>query len=320
MTLLAKPAIAIALTGWDMELWRARLKEAAPDRDIVVLRTLDQALPERYHLLCWKPDARLLARSPAPLLIVSAGAGVDHILQHGPPEGVPIARIVDADLTGRMAEYVALHCLFHLRRMDEAAACQTLRRWQAGPFAAAHEVCVGLMGVGEMGQGAAKGLMALGFNVIGWGRTPRSGLPFETFAGGGQLDIFLQRTDILVSLLPATPQTCGLIDGALLCRLRRSVRFGAPVFISAGRGANVNEADLVCALRDGTLRAASLDVFATEPLPAESPLWGMSNVVITPHNAADSDPAAVAAAVMAEIDRFEAGLPMLHRVDRARGY
>lgn len=340
MTAGEKPAVVVALRGWDLSQWLPRLRAALPGRDVVVAETAQGAtsgsradswpatradvqpvpLPERYYLFCWKPDPSLLRRRPAPLLILSAGAGVDHILDHDPPEGVPITRIVKPDLTGRMVEYVVLHCLYHLRHMDEAGANQRRRLWRGRPFAAAREVTVGLMGIGEMGQASATGLMALGFKVIGWGRTDRGALPFRCYAGAGELNEFLGETNILLSLLPSTPATRGLIDGAKLRRLKRSSPFGGPVFINAGRGDGVNEAELVAALTDGTLRAASLDVFTTEPLPPSSPLWGMSNVVITPHNAADSDPDVIAAAVAAEIVRFETGLPLANPVDRARGY
>jgi glyoxylate/hydroxypyruvate reductase A len=254
------------------------------------------------------------------MLILSAGAGVDHILKHEPPQEVPMTRIVDPDLTGRMVEFVVLHCLYHLRRMNEAAENQRRELWTAPVFPPARNVTVGLMGVGEMGRACAEGLMALGFNVIGWGRSPRGGLPFAAFSGAGGLDAFLAQTDILVSTLPATPQTRGLIDTAVLKKLRRDGPFGAPVLINAGRGDTACEDDLLLALRDGTLRAASLDVFVTEPLPASSPFWGLANVVVTPHNAADSDPEALAAAVIAEIARFEAGLPLLNPVCAERGY
>lgn len=314
-----KPAIAIAVT-WDPEPWAKRFRAIAPDRDIVVVRQPDDPLPARYHLFAWKPAAMLVQRQPRPLMICSAGAGVDHIFKSNPPEGIPVTRIVDPDLTGRMVEYIVLHCLIHLRRMNEAAANQRKALWQSDDFPAAREVTVGILGVGEMGQAAARGLQAIGFDVIGWGRSKRDGLPFETYAGAGELDAFLARTDILVCLLPSTPETRGLIDAALLGKLRRNGPFGAPVLINAGRGDAVNDLDLLQALQDGTLRAASLDVFSTEPLPADNPLWNMENVIITPHNAADSHPEAVVAAVMAEIERFEAGLAPIHCVDRMRGY
>jgi glyoxylate/hydroxypyruvate reductase A len=314
------PAVVVALTGWPPGSWLRRLGAALPGRAIVVAEAPSDPVPARHYLFCWKPDPALLNRTPAPLLILSAGAGVDHILKAGPPAAIPITRIVDPDLTGRMVEYVVLHCLMHLRRMTEWPALTAARAWRGDPFPAARQVTVGLMGVGEMGLAAGKALQAIGFDVIGWGRSGRGGLPFPAFAGSEGLSPFLEKTDILVSLLPSTPETRGIIDGALLRRLRRNGPFGAPVLINAGRGDAANEPDLVQALTDGTLRAASLDVFVTEPLPTDHPFWTMENVVITPHNAADSDPDAIVAAVTQEIARFEAGLPPLHGVDRARGY
>lgn len=316
----AVPAIVLYLTGWDASAWAERLRRAAPGRDIIISAGADDPLPLRYHLLCWKPAREVLHRSVRPLLILSAGAGVDHILKHEPPEGVPVTRIVDPDLTGRMVEYVVLHCLFHLRRMNEAADNQRRKLWTAPSFPPARSVTVGLMGVGEMGQASARGLMAAGFNVIGWGRSPRAGLPFPTSHGAEGLGAFLAATDILVSTLPSTPATCGLIDATVLGKLRRDGPFGPPVLINAGRGDTAREADVLQALSDGTLRAASLDVFATEPLPASSPFWTLPNVVVTPHNAADSDPAALTAAILDEIARFESGAPLLNPVCAARGY
>lgn len=316
----SNPAIVLSLTGWDALAWAERLRQAAPGRDIIVSAGLADPLPARYHLLCWKPPRVVLHRTPPPLLILSAGAGVDHILKHQPPAGIPITRIVDPDLTGRMVEYVVLHCLYHLRRMNEAAANQVRKAWTAPAFPPARSVSVGLMGVGEMGQASARGLQALGFNVIGWGRSARTHLPFASYHGDGGLDAFLGATDILVSTLPSTPATRGLINAGVLKKLRRDGPFGPPVLINAGRGDTANEYDLLQALRDGTLRAASLDVFATEPLPACSPFWGLPNVVVTPHNAADSDPEALTAAILAEIERFEAGAPLLNPVCAVRGY
>lgn len=315
-----KPAIVVALTGWNAEPWVARFRAQLPGRTVLTLAECGESRPPAYHLFCWKPAPATLAATPHPLLIASAGAGVDHILTAGPPPGVPISRVVDADLTGRMVEYVVLHALMHLRRMPEAATYQRAKRWKGKPMPAAREVTVGLLGTGVLAQAAAAGLAALGFRVIGWSRTARSGLPFETFSGAGGLPVLLARTEILVSLLPSTPETRGLIGTRVFSALRREGAFGPPVFINAGRGDTVREDELVAALTDGTLRAASLDVFVTEPLPGSSPFWGMENVILTPHNAADSTPDAVVAGAVAEIHRFEAGLPLHNRVDPGRGY
>ncbi|MCA0423727.1 MAG: glyoxylate/hydroxypyruvate reductase A [Proteobacteria bacterium] len=316
----AKPAIVVALTGWKAEPWVARFRALLPGRTILTQAECGAERPARYHLFCWKPSAEVLAATPYPLLIASAGAGVDHILRAKPPAGVPISRVVDPDLTGRMVEYVVLHALMHLRRMPEAAMHQRARRWKGSPMPAAREVTVGLLGIGVLGQAAAAGLAALGFRVIGWSRTARGSLAFETHAGEAGLGPFLAQTDILVSLLPSTPETRGLIGTTVFRALHRDGAFGPPVFINAGRGDTVREDELIVALGDGTLRAASLDVFTTEPLPEASPLWGMETVILTPHNAADSTPDAVVAGAVAEIHRFEAGLPLKNLIDPKRGY
>jgi glyoxylate/hydroxypyruvate reductase A len=142
----------------------------------------------------------------------------------------------------------------------------------------------------------------------------------ESFCGPGGLGAFLARTDILVALLPLTPETAGLIDLKLLRKLRRDGPLGGPILINAGRGGSQVEADIVTALKDGTLAGASLDVFQTEPLPADSPLWDLDNVVITPHVAAVSDPAALAGQIAGQIQAFERGEPLKNRVDPQRGY
>jgi glyoxylate/hydroxypyruvate reductase A len=95
---------------------------------------------------------------------------------------------------------------------------------------------------------------------------------------------------------------------------------GAPVLINAGRGGLQNEADILACLDDGTLGAASLDVFAQEPLPASSPFWSHPKVVLTPHNAADTDPDEISKYVARQIETFEAGGALENLVDRGRGY
>jgi glyoxylate/hydroxypyruvate reductase A len=140
------------------------------------------------------------------------------------------------------------------------------------------------------------------------------------FVGPGGLDAFLAGTDILVSLLPLTPETRGLVDRGLLGKLRRNGPLGGPIFINAGRGGTHVEADLAEALKDGTLAGASLDVFEAEPLPPDSPLWELDNLVITPHVAAVSEPAALARQIARQIRAFERGEPLRNRVDPERGY
>lgn len=252
-------------------------------------------------------------------MVFSGGAGVDHVLKLPGLPDVPLVRFVDETLTTRMSEWVVLQCLLHLRQHLAYEAQRRRRLWRELAQPEAKDVTVGIMGFGVLGQDAAAKLKTLGFDVVGWSRSRKDVEGFETFDAGG-LDAFLARTDFLVGLLPLTPDTAGIYNTGLFTRLSRKGPFGAPVFINAGRGGSQVEADIVASLNDGTLHAASLDVFEQEPLPLESPLWGMDKAVITPHAAAASDVRALVRHVERQIARVESGEPLEFVVDRTAGY
>jgi glyoxylate/hydroxypyruvate reductase A len=176
------------------------------------------------------------------------------------------------------------------------------------------------MGLGVLGADAAQALRRLGFDVAGWSRNRKAIPGIAGFAGDAELPAFLARTDILVCLLPLTPATRGILNRRTFSLLARDGRLGGPVVINAGRGGLQVEADLLAALDDGTLSAATLDVFETEPLPAASPLWSHPKVTISPHNAADTDPDAISVYVREQIARHERGEPLRNLVDRRLGY
>jgi glyoxylate/hydroxypyruvate reductase A len=233
---------------------------------------------------------------------------------------VPIIRIVDPDLTGRMTGYVVLHVLLHQRKMQRYEAQRDERVWRDLNEAPAEEVRVGILGMGVLGRAAAQALRGLGFQVAGFSRAPKSVSGVEMFAGEAGLDAFLRRSDILVCLLPLTAATRGMLRYDLFKRLPRDGALSGPVLINGGRGGLQVEADILRALDDGTLIGASLDVFETEPLPAGNPFWEHPKVYVTPHNAASSDPKALVKNVIDQIERFERGLPLEHAVDRKLGY
>src|SRR5262249_33666161 len=147
-----------------------------------------------------------------------------------------------------------------------------------------------IMGLGVLGAHAAQVLRHIGFRVAGWSRSERKIEGVECFHGAAGLDAFLRRTDILVMLLPLTPDTQHVLNRVALAKRNRRSPRRAPVLINAGRGGLQNEVASLACLDDGTLGAVSLDVFAEEPLPASSPFWTHPKVVLTPHNAADTDP------------------------------
>ena len=176
------------------------------------------------------------------------------------------------------------------------------------------------MGLGTLGANAADVLKRIGFRVAGWSRSRKQLDGVDCFHGEDQLGAFLRRTDILVCLLPLTPDTRHILNRGLFAQLNRNSPMGAPVLINAGRGGLQNEDDILQCLDDGTLGAASLDVFAQEPLPSGSPFWTHPKIVLTPHNAADTDPDEISKYVARQIERFEAGGALENVVDPARGY
>lgn len=312
-------AILLALSGWEPEAWLSGFHALAGKREVRLIPDIGD--PAAIHYACaWRPPAGLLASLPNLRAIFSLGAGVDHLLGDPSLPDVPIVRIVDADLTGRMTEYVALHVLMHHRRMKYYEAQQRARVWNELADPSAPEVRVGIMGLGVLGRAAASALAPLGFQLAGWSRTPKNIAGLDVFSGKEGLAPFLARTDILVCLLPLTPETTGILNSGLLRGLARDGALGGPSLINAGRGGLQIEADILRALDDGTLLGASLDVFEREPLPVESPLWSHPKVYVTPHNAAQSDPRALTKYVLNQIERFERGLPLENVVNRSRGY
>jgi glyoxylate/hydroxypyruvate reductase len=312
--------LAVITPTWDTKEWVAKLQKALPYVEVRGWPELGN-VGEITYAACWKPPAKLLASLPNLKLIVSLGAGVDDLLKDGTlPKHVPLMRVVDADLTARMSEYVVLHVLIHAREQRRLDANQKLSKWDSFAANTAKDFSVGVMGLGVLGQDAATKLSMMGFNVRGWSHTQKNITGIECFSGETGLNAFLAETDILVCLLPATPDTEGMINRDLLSRLSRRGPFGAGILINAGRGRVQNEADILACLDDGTLYAATLDVFREEPLPATSAFWLHPKVTVTPHAAADSDPAAICAYVARQILLFDAGKTVSNIVDVTAGY
>jgi glyoxylate/hydroxypyruvate reductase A len=314
------PAILLAITGWDPQGWNERFRALAPDRDIRLWpdRVGDPA--DVAYACAWKPPAGALANFANLKAIFSLGAGIDHLANDASLPDVPLVRIVDPDLTMRMTEYVALHVLMIHRRQRLYDAQQRARLWRDHDQPPAADIAVGIMGLGVLGRDSAEVLHRLGFKVAGWSRTAKTIAGVETFHGDQGLDGLLARTEILVCLLPHTPATEGILNLVLLRKLKRDGALGSAYLINAGRGRLQVDADILAALDEGLLAGATLDVFPTEPLPSDSPLWAHPKITITPHNAAASHPRSLVVNVLDQIARFERGLPLENVVDRARGY
>ena len=321
---MTKGALAILVHGgtenWSPRRWKSRFDEVCGDRRVILLpdTALDPA--EVHYAAVWKPKSGDLATFANLRIIFNLGAGVDALMADTSLPEVPLVRVAVADLTERMTEYVVLHVLMHHRQEPYLRDSQLEKRWQPKFQSAAGAVTVGIMGLGTLGAHAADVLRRIGFRVAGWSSSPKQIDGITCFHGAGQFDAFLRQTDMLVCLLPLTDQTRHILNRGVFAKLNRSGPLGAPVLINAGRGGLQNEADILQCLDDGTLGAASLDVFEAEPLPPDSRFWTHPKVVLTPHNAADTDPDEISKYVARQIERFEAGGSLENVVDRKRGY
>jgi glyoxylate/hydroxypyruvate reductase A len=299
----------------DPEAWRAALTKRLPGLDMRVWPEAGDAA-DIDAALVWNHPRGALKPFPNLRAVLSLGAGVNHILDDPAlPAHVPVARIVDPALASGMAEYASLAVLRYHRNFDVYDKFQRERRWKRLPIPVTARRRVGVLGLGEIGTACARAIQALGFPVAGWSRTPKSLDGIASYAGADGLAAFLAATDILVCVLPLTAETRGLINRATLAALP-----GGAFVINIARGAHVVDADLIAALDSGHIAGATLDVFADEPLPRDHPFWLHPKVTVTPHIAALTNPDTAADGVADNLRRLAEGRPLLHLVDRARGY
>lgn len=309
MTLIIKPDLEHTRS------WNDVFNEVMPEREC-----RDWASPgdiaDIEYAFVWAPEPGALRSFPNLKCIFSIGAGVDHLLKDPDlPDGVPIVRMVEPELTQGMTEYVTMHVLRCHREVPALEQQQRDRVWHELIAPTAPIRKVGLLGFGVLGQDSARVLHALNFDLASWSRTPKQVEGVQSFHGPEGLDPFLARTEILVCLLPLTAETEGILDRSLLAKLPRGAWL-----INAGRGGHQVEDDILEALDSGQLSGAVLDVFRTEPLPADSPFWSHPKVTLTPHIASVTQQRSAIEQVVANIRRIEGGEAPLNTVDRALGY
>jgi glyoxylate/hydroxypyruvate reductase A len=280
---MSAPTILLIVPPAWAPFWMTPLIEAAPSLRIVVHERDTYEPLSIDYAMCFRPHAGLLKALPNLRVVFSLGAGVDGILSDREyPKHVPLVRLVDHTLSRDMMHYIVLHTLMFHRQQRLFDGLQRERKWR---------------------------------QMLPWSRTPKRVPGIESFAGATQLPQFLGRSDILVCVLPLTPDTRGILDCDAFAQLPR----GAYV-INVARGGHLVELDLIAAIDSGQLAGAALDVFAQEPLPETSPLWSHPKVSLTPHIAALSDPRAVARATIEGVRQFERGEALANAVDLARGY
>lgn len=303
----------------DPSAWLTALGAALPDARVRVWQPGDGA-PADYALV-WKPPAEVLQGRVGLKAVFNLGAGVDAVLaflERHPgllPPAVPLIRLEDAGMALQMTHYVVGAVLHHFRRMDDYAASQSQARWAPLPPRSRSAYPVGVMGAGVLGGAVARALADLGFDVRTWSRSPRSLAGVTSFAGASALAQFGDGLQVLVSLLPRTPETEDILNLELFERFAPGA-----CLVNVARGAHLVESDLLAALASGRLECAVLDVFRDEPLPGDHAFWCHPRIRVTPHVSAATLPEDSVAQIATKIRALERGQAVSGVVSVGRGY
>lgn len=307
--------LVLSDAGFKLATWEDAFRKAGSDVALVHDQPGRDLSGIRY-CMTWKPLPDVYRRMPDLKALFVLGAGVERFVGDAtiPPE-VEIVKMAEPGLTQAMEHYVLWQVLELHRDFRGLATAQRHARWIEQSYPAPWDRKVGVMGLGTLGEAVARKVRTYGFETRGWSRSAKAIKGVKVFAGAERMADFLDGLEILVCLLPLTPETRGILNADLFKRLAP----GAGL-INVGRGAQLNEADLLAALDSGQLGGASLDVFHTEPLPPDHPFWRHRKILVTPHLASDVDPETSAFAIKRQIERAEAGQALEHVADRARGY
>jgi len=290
------PGLQAALPGASVTLW----EPGAPQADFAVV---------------WKPPQQLLDEQTGLKAIFNTGAGVDALMKLSLPAGVPVIRLDDAGMSVQMAEYVCHAVIRHFRELDGYESDMAMGKWSFRKPRSRVDYPVGVLGLGVLGERAAKAVAQFDFPVNGWSRSPKAVPGIQGFVGEAQLDAFLAASRIVVCLLPLTADTENILNAERLAKIRP----GGYV-INVARGAHVVDADLLAALDGGHLAGATLDVFRVEPLPQGHAFWNHPKITVTPHTSARTLRSESIAQIARKIAALQVGEPVAGRVDAARGY
>jgi glyoxylate/hydroxypyruvate reductase A len=304
--------ISFCCTHTDPEPWLAGLRTALPQAEVAVWQP--GAAPADAAVV-WMPPQAFFDEQPQLKAIFNIGAGVDALMKlHLPPQAV-VVRLEDAGMAVQMAEYVCQAVIRHFRELDTYADDIHRGEWTFHKPRQRSDFPVGVMGLGVLGARVAQALAHFEFPVLGWSQSPKQLDGVLGFHGPAQFDEFLSSSRVLVNLLPLTPQTTNILNHDTLSRLQP----GGYV-INVARGAHLVDEDLLALIHSGHLSGATLDVFRTEPLPADHPFWREPKITLTPHTSARTLREDSIAQIVGKIAAMARGEPVAGRVDVGRGY
>ncbi|EFL88166.1 glyoxylate/hydroxypyruvate reductase A [Ahrensia sp. R2A130] len=309
-------SIAVYLPNPERRAWWVdHLGGLLPDHEVLDYEAVTRP-GDVHYAVAWKPPTGWVAGFPNVKACISIGAGIDHIAADTDyPADVPVLKTKGTDLTQRMCEYVMLHVLRHHRELPRLEKASREGRWDQVMTPTAQNRRVGVMGLGELGRSAVTALIAMGFDVAGWSRSGAQVVGMTSYAGSDALPDFLARTEILVCLLPLTPETEGILNRKNLSQMPQGAKI-----INCARGPHLVDADLLALLDSGHLAGVTLDVFHQEPLPTDNALWGRNDILITPHIASLVDPVSGGKVIASNICKFENGEDVPDATFVSKGY
>ena len=313
----AAPRTVVVYHAHEAAAYAAGIRRPRPSLRIATCATPADAagvIADAEILFAWNPPADLLRRAGRLRWLQNMGAGVERLLVAELPPDVVVTR-TPGIFGPWMAEYALGWCLWSTQRTEEFRALQRARQWKQVDPERLHGKTLCVVGLGDIGRAIARAARAFGLSVLGVSRGGRPAREADRVLRPGALRAALARADFVVLTVPLTPETRGLLGARELAAMKPTAWL-----LNVARGPVVDEAALLEALRERRIAGAVLDVFDTEPLPAAHPLWGLDNVVITPHISGPSTPEEITPIFNDNLRRYLAGRPLRHVVDRRRGY
>jgi len=297
-------------------VWKQALRAAMPEEDILSFSELSAEQKSRVDFaIVANPDPADIAALPGLTWVHSLWAGVERLVLELGEKAPPIVRLKDPELSRVMAEAVLAWTYYLQRDMPAYRKNQEKALWQELDYRHPGEMTIGLLGLGALGTAAAERLTHAGFNVSGWSRSEKAIAGVETLTGDDGLQTLLEKSDILVCLVPLTDATRGLLDAGRLAVMKQGA-----ALINFARGAVIVADDLLSALDSGRISHAVLDVFEQEPLPTASSFWRHPKVTVLPHISAPTSRESSARIVAGNVRAWRQTGDLPDTVDMIRGY
>ena len=304
--------ITICFASLPPEPWVQAVQQAFPAAEVYAWTP---GAPQADHAIVWAPPQQFIDEQSGLQALFNIGAGVDALLQLKLPPGLKVVRLDDAGMSVQMAEFVCHAVIRHFREFDGYDADTQAGKWSYRKPRSRADFAVGVMGLGVLGERVAKALQVFDFSVNGYSRSPKNLPGIRCFNGAQGLPDFLAATRVLVNLMPLTPETENILNHATLSQLQQ----GGYV-INVARGKHLVDEDLLALIDNGHLSGATLDVFRTEPLPADHVFWQHPKITVTPHTSARTLREESIAQIVGKMQALQRGEPINGVVDHQRGY